>query len=413
MVRNMIEYFKSIRILDGKPNKVIVDDTGKIVKRDPTKDELGSLEREPYARNKILKKYNETNTCDICRENGKTIMLTSENARQELDKSGNPTRRWTCDVCYAIYDRYGVYEKPEKCTNTLGWLRKQQKIKANIDEFDDIEKWLRWESEENIIKNEKNTLRWFKEQQKIKAKKDGFENVDNWKKWRSDPFNVLEKKYGREFADWARENKDKVPKWWLDSGCKTQIEYLNKCARDLGFKDFKEQNREYARNYTYKTGRHVPLEFNEDCSPWFGEFTEKLMIHRYPGAKKMPYGNPWFDYLWIDKEGKETTINNKGRCLTYCNWSPYLSFGIRWNNKAKKFILSGWDNRDDLNPLVAWEFDKDDLVRKGYGKNAQKVKFWKRDVFQVTYTSEGIEQFEDHQIDIDWLEELCRNDKDI
>lgn len=168
----MAEYFKSIRILDGKPNKVIVDDTGKIVKKDPMKDELACLEMEPYTKNKTLKKYNEPNTCDICRENGKTIILTSENARQERDKNGNPTGRWTCDVCYAIYDRYGTYEKPEKCINTLGWFR-EQKIKANIDGFGDIEK-LRWKSEENIIKNEKRTLGWFREQQKIKTKKDGF-----------------------------------------------------------------------------------------------------------------------------------------------------------------------------------------------------------------------------------------------
>lgn len=216
-----------------------------------------------------------------------------------------------------------------------------------------------------------------------------------------------------EFADWARENKDKIPKWWLDSGCKTQMKYLNKCAQDLGFKDFKEQNREYARNYTHKTGRCVPLEFSERLPLRFGDFTEKLMIHHYPGAKRMPYGNPGFDYLWKDDKGKEITINNKGRCLTYrYDQSPYLSFGVRWNIKTKKFLLSGWDNLDDLNPLIAWQFDKDDLVRKGYGKNTPKVKFWKRDVFLVTYTPEGLEQFEDYKIDIGWLEKLCR-DKDI
>lgn len=408
----MTEYFKSIRILDGSPREVIVDNNGKLVKRDPTNEELGSIEREPYSRNKTLKKYNDTNTCDICRENGKTVILTSENARQERDKSGNPTGRWTCDVCYATYYRYGTYDKPEKYTNTLCWLREQQKITAKKDGFGDIEKWLKWKSENNIRENEKRTLRYLREQEKIDAEKDGFDNVDNWKKWRSDPFNILEKKYGKEFTDWARENEDTTPKWWLDSGCKTSKEYLNKCAQDLGFKDFNEYNRDRTKYWAYNTGRDIPLEFNEDCSSWFGEFTERLMIHYYPGAKKMPYGNPGFDYLWVDKERKEVTINNKGRCLTCCDWSPYLSFGIRWNNKAKKFILSGWNNRNDLNLLIAWEFGKDDLVRKGYGKNAPKVEFWKRDKFVVTYTPEGIEQFEDYQIDIDWLEELCR-DKDV
>lgn len=158
----------------------------------------------------------------------------------------------------------------------------------------------------------------------------------------------------------------------------------------------------------------ILLFWRVKLAAWQREFTERLMIYHYPGAKKMPYGNPGFDYLWKDKEGKEVTINNKGRCLTYCDWSPYLSFGIGWNNKTKKFILSGWDNRDDLKSLVAWEFDKDDLVRKGYGKNAPKVEFWKRDKFVVTtYTPEGIEQFEDYQIDIGWLKELCRSNNEI
>lgn len=409
----MIEYFKSIRILDGKPKKIIVDNTGKIINRYPTKEELDAIEIEPYTRNKTLKKYNETNTCDICMKNGRTIILTSENARQERNKSGNPTGRWTCDACYAIYDRYGIYEKPKKNANTLGCLRARQEIKAKKDGFDNVYKWLRWKSEENIRKYEKGTLEYLRTRQEIKAKKDGFDNVDNWKKWKSDPFNILEKKYGKEFIDWARENKDKVPKWWLDAGCKTLKEYLNKCARDLGFKDFNEQNKDRVRYWMYNTGRCVPLEFNEDCPSWFGEFTERIMIYYYPGARKMPYGNPGFDYLWRDENRNEVTINNKGRCLTYPNdWSPYLKFGIRWNNKAKKFMLSGWDNRDDLNPLIAWEFDKDDLVRKGYGKNAPKVKFWKRDTFLVTYTPEGLEQFEEYQVDIGWLKELCRNNDD-
>ena len=46
--------------------------------------------------------------------------------------------------------------------------------------------------------------------------------------------------------------------------------------------------------------------------------------------------------------------------------------------------------------MFAWEFDRDDIVR---GKP-----FWKRDSFTITYTPKGLEQFEDHQVDISWLE---------
>jgi hypothetical protein len=65
-------------------------------------------------------------------------------------------------------------------------------------------------------KYEKNTLGWLREQQQIKAKKDGFDNVDDWLRWKADPFNILEKKWGKEFMDWVRQNRDKIPKNVLD-----------------------------------------------------------------------------------------------------------------------------------------------------------------------------------------------------
>lgn len=260
--------------------------------------------------------------------------------------------------------------------------------------------------EEDNKKYEKGTLGWLREQQKIKAEKDGFDNVDEWLKWKSDPFNILEKKYGNEFSDWARKNKGKrgIEDSWINLGCKTEQEYRNKLAQRAGFKDFNNQRREWR----HERGENLPLEFNEDCSSWFGEFTENLMIRRYPGAIKMPYGNPGFDYQWDD-----TKINNKGRCLQYVwDGSPRFQFEIRHNHIAKKFILSGWDNRESLTPLIALEFDRDDNVRYGKGRYAPKIEFWKRYNFTLTYSPEGLEQFEDYRINIDWLKDLCKESKE-
>lgn len=47
MVRNMTEY-KSVRLIDGKPRKVIVDENGNIMNRNPSKDKLKYLEKEFY-----------------------------------------------------------------------------------------------------------------------------------------------------------------------------------------------------------------------------------------------------------------------------------------------------------------------------------------------------------------------------
>lgn len=41
-------YYKSWRIIDGKPRWVVVDETGKIVNRNPNEDELNKLKFEPH-----------------------------------------------------------------------------------------------------------------------------------------------------------------------------------------------------------------------------------------------------------------------------------------------------------------------------------------------------------------------------
>ena len=50
----MTELYKDYRIIDGKPIKVILDETGKIVSMNPSKEELEGLEEKPYI--KIRKK---------------------------------------------------------------------------------------------------------------------------------------------------------------------------------------------------------------------------------------------------------------------------------------------------------------------------------------------------------------------
>lgn len=200
---------------------------------------------------------------------------------------------------------------------------------------------------------------------------------------------------GNEFTFWMQQNgimKNLTKALLENRGCKTWPEYLDKCAQRAGFKN----NAEKVREWRNETGRCVPID-DKDCPLWFGEFTENLMIHRYPGAKRMPYNNKGFDYLW-----NGIKIDHKGRCLRYTpGRSPAWNFGILFNNSARKFILTGWDNRESLNPMYAWEFDRDDIVR---GRH-----FWQRNGFYITYTAYWLEQFEDYQIDIDWLKELLRS----
>lgn len=210
-----------------------------------------------------------------------------------------------------------------------------------------------------------------------------FDDVEDWKKWKSDPFNVLEKKYGKEFADWARENNGKIPKYWIEAGCKTLKEYKDKLAQYAGFKDYAER----MKDWLHWTGRNLPKELNTECSSWFGEFTENLMIQTFEDPVKMHYGNPGFD--WLCKNGEK--IDNKGRCLQHAeNQSERWIFHINHNNIADWFILSAWDNRDSLTPLHVWAFHKNDIVR---GK-----KFWRRETFSISNTLEGLKEFEKYEI---------------
>lgn len=193
-----------------------------------------------------------------------------------------------------------------------------------------------------------------------------------------------------------KANKERLNRAIDRSDCKTLKEYHNKLAQKSGFKNSTEK----IKKWRHETGRSIPID-DKECPLWFGDFTENLMIRRYPDAIKMPYNNKGFDYLWHD-----TKIDHKGRCLRYIKGkSPAWNFGILFNNSARKFVLSGWDNRESINPIYAWEFDGDDIVRGD--------SFWKRTGFYISNTPEGLKQFEDHQIDIDWLKELLRNNREV
>ena len=163
-------------------------------------------------------------------------------------------------------------------------------------------------------------------------------------------------------------------------------------AKSIGFEDFND----YRRDWYHETGRCLPSDVNEDCPAYLGEFTENLMIHRYPNAKKMCYGNPGFDYIW-----NETKIDVKGKCITHRPGRlPNFNFPIRYNDIPHKFILVGYENRDNLNPLYAWEFDSCEPVKYGTGKGYILKNFWERMGFTIGYTSEGLSEFKGHQINI-------------
>lgn len=246
--------------------------------------------------------------------------------------------------------------------------------------------------EENNKRYEKYTLGWLREQQRIKAKKDGFDIVDDWLKWKADPFNILEKKHGKEFADWARQNKNKIYRYVIDAGCKTWPEYLDKCAKNRGFKNHTESVREW----THEIGITLPMSENKYCSSYFGIYiAENYIMKTFEDPIPAPPNNPYFD--WTCKRGQK--IQHKARCL---GWTGWKFNHIDFNPIADYFILSAWNDRDDLIPLHIWMFHRDDIVRGD--------PFWMRRSLNISDTSKRLKEFEKYEVTdrLEKLNELCK-----
>lgn len=210
--------------------------------------------------------------------------------------------------------------------------------------------------------------------------------------------NPMSKQYQEDIKRYGFENGYRYSCWLQKVGIlknPTEVRQKQKddWAKSIGFVDFND----YRNNWNYETGRSVPNGVNEDSATYLSEFTENFMIQKYPGAKKMPPCNPGFDYLW-----NGIKIDVKGSCIFYrIDRQPGFIFHVRHNHIADKFVLVGCDNRENMNPLFAWEFDKYDLVKYGIGKGFEIRNFWDREGIMIHYSEEGLFEFKDHQICID------------
>lgn len=217
-------------------------------------------------------------------------------------------------------------------------------------------------------KYEKGTLGWLREQQKTKAKKDGFENIDDWLKWKADPFNILEKKYGKEFADWARQNKSRVPNYWLNAGCKTDHEYRDYRAELSEFGSYKDK-----RNIEdWESGKRLPTNpdnnfvrqsYNAIIKRHGKDFTDswlksiKKKIEENKEDKEIDwikdieekYGKEFADYARENKDKLTKRILAAG-CKTETEYSNVCAQKRGFKNDSERSKIQGW-NRDAHQPM--------------------------------------------------------------
>lgn len=110
--------FLSIRIINGKPQKVIVDENGNIINRSPNKDELRGIEVEHYKITKRTRiRYKIGNICPRCIEENNVTeksVLYIGNVCREKDKDGAETGECVCHDHWAR--NYQMYS-PNSCNN--------------------------------------------------------------------------------------------------------------------------------------------------------------------------------------------------------------------------------------------------------------------------------------------------------
>lgn len=168
-----IMQYKSYRIVDGKSIWVIVDENGKVIHKEPSKEELKYLERESFSRKKLYtnkgyllrrlryfyeengripeekdlvgnhkypsfgtyqnifgswndairhaelweKRYNLTNSCDRCGRDFGEIDRLGDHPVKEYDKKGNWNGKWDCKKCHSKYDLNSIDNLKKSVTN--------------------------------------------------------------------------------------------------------------------------------------------------------------------------------------------------------------------------------------------------------------------------------------------------------
>jgi hypothetical protein len=175
------------------------------------------------------------------------------------------------------------------------------------------------------------------------------------------------------------------------SNYKTRLDYANAVAQKAGFKDEAERY----RLYRHETGRQRPMEDTPDCPEYFGIcIGEKYVSQVFEDSKPVPYGTPGYDWEWNDLK-----VQHKARCLNTLGVPRYWRFTrLDYNKIAQKFVISGWDNRNTLNPKHIWIFDKDEIMSDG-------LPFWNRHDFKIYDTPEGLAEYAKYE-DVERLNKL-------
>ena len=116
--------------------------------------------------------------------------------------------------------------------------------------------------------------------------------------------------------------------------------YCRACASD------------HERQRTHKLGIKCAIDKSPHSASYLGVYiAERVLSIVYPNVKRMPYGNPGYDFVC----GKGFKIDVKSSCLVHSpNRREKWEFAINHNKTPDYFLCLGFDNRSDLDPMHIW-----------------------------------------------------------
>lgn len=161
--------------------------------------------------------------------------------------------------------------------------------------------------------------------------------------------------------------KDRVNRSWHrfkdEKGIWDGISYLcDKCnvdrwAQNKGYKDFAD----YSRERNWNKGISSPMSENEDCCMYLGiHIAERILSKIFENVMRMPINNRGYDF--ICKKGYKIDVKS-ATLVNRPNSNRYWSFHINHNDIADYFLLIGFDDRENLEPMHIWLFKKDEMMR--------------------------------------------------
>ena len=130
--------------------------------------------------------------------------------------------------------------------------------------------------------------------------------------------------------------------------------------------------------------------------------TEKVLSKVFPKVKRMPYGNPGYDFIC----GKGFKVDAKAACY---NQDGFWTFSIRYNKIADYFACLAFDNRSSLKPLHFWLIPGNAMLPFGKGSNDWREKK-KRPVnrfFQITINPNTLDKWQEYEKPVDTVLTSC------